>query len=143
MEKSAITAWLDRGRVLYTGLVRETLEFHKVMESMDEAGIKAFVGKRQEMLERIQKFDADLAAHMQGKNWELKVEEKRKVEEFVRLREALVRKATETDASIILHTKRQMASLRDQLNRIVLGREVIRNYRGERLERADQFDLSA
>jgi hypothetical protein len=133
---------LSEGERLFAALEKETRDCLESLGRLGREGAARFVARRQEILESIQKFDAECACFLNQPSQEGAGEPGVR-EEFRRRLGAALRRVVEADGILRALAGREMAALDAELNAIARGRHALKGYGGKGHPQSSSLDRSA
>lgn len=119
---------LRRGKELFSLIVRETAAFQKDFNRRSAEETTRFLALRQELMGEIQNFDVCLADCLERRGAKLDVAGRKRLEQFGKMRDALIRKVLETDSSLKCSADKRLDELKKELGSLSQGWVAMRGY---------------
>lgn len=132
MNSDELAKEICRGKELFSETVRVISDFIERFDNLDPAGIRAFEGKRQALLQTLLTFHAELKQKLPVKEMGLPLAMTQQLDEFRIFQEVFVQIIMEKDATIIARANRSLDTLQGELAAIGRGKQALRGYTRKR-----------
>ena len=133
----------QRGKELFSELIRVASDFLERVDELSPVEIHAFELKRRELLEELISFHSDFRRQFCDNNRELSPEMKKKLEEFRIFQEVFTQIIMSKGAEIVSRATSLKDRLSGQLAILTSGKNALRGYDGKRGAESHSLDKAA